>query len=115
MIKTLPTKDPDDTEPYFIVWCDKSTGINDGSQKDNGELQGATIVSAVWTLPPGIVEEDSNQDAITIAGINYAANTVCTIWLSGGTAKTNYTLECQIVTSDGRLLTRSIIVPVGEA
>lgn len=114
MPKLLPTKDPDNIEPYFIVWCDNG-GLNDGSKKDSGELQGATIVSATWTIPTGIDKETQSEAAITIQGIDYPESTVTTIWLSGGTAKQSYTLPCLITTSDGRTLSDSIIVPVAEA
>jgi len=109
----LPSKDPDNIEPYFIVWCDKD-GTNDGSTSDNGELQGATISTATWTVPTGITKASSNQNAVTIAGVTYGANTVCTIWLSGGTDNTKYTLSCKITTSDARTLDKSIIIPVEQ-
>lgn len=112
MPELLPTKDPDNIEPYFIVWCDE-LGLNDGSKKDSGELQGATIATATWIVPTGIVKETTSEAAITIGGIDYLAGTVATIWLSGGTAKQNYFLKCRITTSDGRDLSDSIVVPVG--
>jgi len=104
MSQLLPTKDPDNVEPYFIVWCD-DTGLNDGTKKDTGELQGATIETATWTVPTGIEEETTSEDAITIQGISYPDKTVTTIWLSGGTAKQNYSLTCLVTLSDGRSLT----------
>lgn len=114
MPELLPTKDPDNVEPYFIVWCDES-GLNDGGKKDNGELQGATIVTATWTVPTGIEKETTSEAPITIQGIDYLDKTVTTIWLSGGTAKQRYSLTCLITASDGRTLSGSIVVPVGEA
>lgn len=110
----LPTKDPDNVEPYFIVWCDDS-GLNDGSKKDNGELQGSTIAEVTWTVPEGIVKETTSEAAISIQGIDYPEGTVTTIWVSGGTEKERYLLPCKITTSDGRTLNDSIIIPVGEA
>lgn len=107
----VPSKDPDNVEPYFIVWCDID-GTNDGSTSDDGELQGATIATATWTVPTGITKASSNQNAVTIAGVSYAINTVCTVWLSGGTAGTEYTLSCKITTSDSRTLDKSIVIPV---
>lgn len=111
----LPTKDPDDIEPYFIVWCDKPTGLNDGSKKDSGILQGATIVSATWTVPAELTKESESQAAVTIAGIDYPQDTVTTIWLSGGLAKSSYDLTCVVTLSDGRTLSQTITIPVGEA
>lgn len=107
-----PAKDPNSVEPYFVVWCDP-TGTNVSG--DGGELQGATIATATWTVPTGITKDSSNQNAVTIAGISYAVNTVCTVWLSGGTVNTDYELLCRITTSDLRTLDQSIIVPVREA
>jgi hypothetical protein len=115
MTVLLPTKDPDDIEPYFIVWCDKATGLNDGSKKDSGILQGASIVTATWTVPTDLTKESESQAAITIAGINYLQDTVTTIWLSGGIAKTSYDLTCVVTLSDGRTLSQTITIPVGEA
>ena len=109
----LPSKDPNNVEPYFIVWCSKD-GTNDGSTSDNGELQGATISTATWTVPTGITKDSSNQNAVTVAGVSYSANTVCTIWLSSGTAGTEYTLSCKITTSDSRTLDKSIVIPVEQ-
>jgi len=116
----LPSKDPDNVEPYFVIWCDKETGINDGSKQDHGELQGATINpdGVEWIMPdldpPELIKVSSNQYAITIAGIEYAVDTVCTIWLSGGEDKKEYYLTCRITTSDGRTLDKTVIIPVKD-
>jgi hypothetical protein len=107
----MPSKDPNSVEPYFVVWCDED-GTNNGLAADGGELQGATIATATWTAPTGITKVSSNQNAVSIGGVSYAANTVCTIWLSGGTNRVDYALVCRITTSDGRTLDKSIVVPV---
>lgn len=118
MAYRLPSKDPDNIEPYFIIWCDIDTGINDGSKEDHGELHGATILTATWIMPNDDPEElhkdSSNQDAVTIAGIDYDIATVCTIWLSGGVNHKDYYLTCRIVTSDERTLDKTVIIPVKE-
>ena len=113
----LPSKDPDDKEPYFMVWCDKSTGLNDGSRPDHGELQGATIVTVEWAIVPAdeLIKESSNVGAVSIAGISYEEDTVATIWLSGGTVDENYSILCVITTSDARKLSKTLVVPVREA
>lgn len=113
MADYMPYKDPDSVEPYFIVWCDKD-GTNDGSTSDNGELQGETISTATWTVPTGITKDSSNQSAVTINGISYGVNTVATIWLSGGTAGTDYSITCEITTSGSRTLDKTIVIPVSE-
>jgi hypothetical protein len=95
-----------------LVWSNLANGLNDGSASDKGELQGATISTCTWTAPTGITVASSNQNQIIIQGVTYAVNTVCTVWLSGGTAGVDYTLTCTIVTSDARTLVDTITVPV---
>ena len=111
MITKAPPKDPESVEPYFIVWCSKD-GTNDGSESDFGELQGATITTGTWTVPSGITKDSDNKSAVTIHGVLYSVNTVCTIWLSGGSDESNYTLTNRIVTSDNRTLDKTIMIPV---
>jgi len=108
---SLPAKDPNSIEPYFIVWCDED-GTNDGGATDNGELQGATISTATWTVPTGITKTSDNTSAVTIQGVSYAINTVATIWLSGGTDGTDYECLCRITTSDSRTLDKTITIRV---
>ena len=110
MTRDLPPKDPDAVEPYFVVWCDKD-GTNDGSANDAGELQSETIGTSAWTIT-GITEDSANKDAVTIAGIAYGAATVATVWLSGGTAGTDYELLNEIITTDLRTLQKTITVMV---
>lgn len=110
-----PSKDPDSVEPYFLVWCDK-TGLNSGSALDKGELQGATISSATWTILPAgeLVSTVEDTPAITINGTAYAINTVCTIWLSGGEPDTVYALTCTVDLSDNRTLEKTVYLRVEE-
>jgi|WetSurMetagenome_2_1015567.scaffolds.fasta_scaffold1137531_1 hypothetical protein len=114
----VASKDPDNVEPYFVIWCDKETGLNDGSKNDHGELQGATISTVLWIMPsddpPELTKKSSNQNALTIAAIDYDINTVCTIWLEGGVANKDYSVTCRITTDDGRMLDKTIIIPVRE-
>ena len=111
MASYMPAKDPNSVEPYFIVWCSKDA-TNDGTVNDTGELQSATIATVTWTVPAGITKDSSNQAAVTINGVSYAVNTVCTIWLSAGVANTDYEILCHITTTDARTLEKSIIIPV---
>ena len=108
---SLPSKDPNSIEPYFIIWCGEG-GINTGGVTDTGELQGATISTVAWTVPTGITEVTHNQQSVTIHGVVYAANTVCTIWLSGGIDGVDYELNCRITTSDSRTLDKAITISV---
>ncbi len=115
MATRMPSKDPNAVEPYHVRWCAED-GTNDGTgpPTDDGELQGATISTSAWTVPAGITEDSNNTAAITIAGVSYGINTVATIWLSGGTAGTEYTLTNRITTSDSRTLDKSIVILVEE-
>ena len=107
-------KDPNSVEPFHVVWCSKNA-TNDGGASDSGELQGATISTASWTVPSGITKDSDNKNSITIKGTLYAVNTVATIWLSGGVPGKTYELVNQITTSDGRTLDHTIQVKVREA
>jgi hypothetical protein len=111
MAKYWPDKDPNSIEPYFVIWCDK-TGTNVSG--DDGELQGATISTVTWTVPTGITAASNNTSAVTIDGIVYGVNTVTTVWLTGGSAGTSYTLNCRITTSDLRTLDQSCIITVED-
>lgn len=113
MAIALPPKDPEDIDPYHVVWC-AANGLNTGGVNDDGELQGATISSVAWTAPDGITKASDNTNTVNVARVSYATNTVATIWLSGGTHGTDYTLTCKITTSDGRTLSQSIVVPVRD-
>jgi len=108
-----PSKDPENVEPYFFVWCSLD-GTNDGGATDTGELQGATISSQTLT-GTGVTVDSDNTSAVTIQGVSYAINTVATAWLSGGTANTDATLHCQIVTSDSRTLEKTMNIRIREA
>ena len=70
MSKLMPSKDPQNIEPYFIVWCDED-GTNSGAAADRGELQGASISTATWTVPTGITKVSDNTSAVTINGVTY--------------------------------------------
>lgn len=83
------TKDPDGVLDYQIDWSDW--------------LGTDTIVTSTWTVGTGITK-DSDTNTTTTA----------TIWLSGGTAGTMYTLVNRITTTDGRTDDRSIYVTVKE-
>lgn len=115
MATIMPPKDPHSVEPYFFVWCAEN-GVNTGAAIDTGELQGATISSyTVTVVTSGITKDSDNKAAVTIHGVSYAINTVVTVWLSGGTAETDYDILCRIVTSDGRTLDKTMTIPVRAA
>lgn len=82
-----PDKDPSDVLDYTIKW--------------SGLLAGDTIASVVWTVPAGLTQESVSN-----------TSTSTTIWLSGGTAGTTYTVACLIVTAGGREIERSASLAV---
>lgn len=114
MATIMPPKDPSDVEAYHVVWCSEN-GVNTGAAIDTGELQGATISTSNWTVTSGTITiNTSNKDAVTIHGVSYAINTVATVWVSAGTVETDPELLNVIVTSDGRTLSKSIIIPIRQ-
>lgn len=112
MLTRVSLKDPDSVEPYYVVWCDKD-GINNGSGLDYGELQGATIVTSSWEVVSGNVVIDSDSiAAISIHGTDYPTNTVAKVVLSGGENGTMAIVRNRITTTDGRILDKSIEIPI---
>jgi hypothetical protein len=89
MALSWPTKDPDAVLDYVVDWSDW--------------LGDDTISTSTWTLPFGITKNsDSNTDTTT------------TIWLSGGSAKRDYSIKNRIVTADGRTDERTVDIPVRQ-
>ena len=111
--RNWPEKDPDGADWFFFVLCDID-GTNDGSTSDDGDLQGSDIASYTLTVPSGITNDTDNQDAVTIKGVAYSANTVVSVKFSGGTAGTDYTIKCAVTTNDtpARVLPASMVLPV---
>jgi len=96
-----PDKHPSSTsDPFFVIWCDED-GRNDGTVRDDGELQGRTLSSITWTVPSGITKVSDNTNAVTIKDIDYLVNTVASIVLSGGTNGQTYEFTCLATFSDG--------------
>lgn len=66
-------------------------------------IDGDTITSAAVTVPDGLTETAETHDATTV-----------TVWLSGGTERTDYTVTCQITTANGRTDERSVKIQVRQ-
>ena len=96
------TKDPDAVLDYVFDWAPLTNGTAGAT---DWLAASETIVSTVITPETGITE-DSNS--IT------DSSTTVTVWLSGGTAGTDYNVACAIVTSDGREDERTITIVVRE-
>ena len=82
-----PDKDPDEVLDYTVNWT--------------ARIDPDTISTSTWLVPVGITK---NSDSHT--------TTVTTIWLSGGTIGTKYTLTNRIVTIGGRTMDQSIDIKV---
>jgi len=90
MVLTTFLKDPDSVLDYAFNW---------GEWLESGE----SINSHVITVENGITKDDSGNSA-----------TAVTVWLSGGTAGTNYNIACKIVTTQGRTDERSVTIRCRE-
>lgn len=86
---TAYNKDPDAILDYVIDW---STWLDSD-----------TISTSVWVVPSGITE-DSDSNTTTTA----------TIWLSGGTLGTSYSVVNRITTAAGRTDDRTITITIRE-
>jgi hypothetical protein len=84
--------DPDSNVDYSVDWTDWLA--------DTG---GDTIASAQWIVPTDLTA--SNESHTT---------TAATVWLSGGTVGTDYTVVSRITTVDGRIEDQSIILKCQE-
>lgn len=66
-------------------------------------LDGDTISTSSWTVPTGITKDSDSKTA-----------TVAKVWLSSGTAGTDYRLTNHIVTAGGRTDERTIRIQVRD-
>jgi hypothetical protein len=62
-----------------------------------------TIASYTITAQTGIVKDSDDEDSGAV-----------TVWLSGGTAGSSYTVACRIVTSLGRTDERTMLINVKD-
>ena len=104
--------DPNETDFRVMVFC-SADGTNDGTSSDTGELQGATISShTAVAVNSSITVSSSNTSAITWRGVTFAINTAVTFWVTGGTPPNNGEVLVEIVTSDGRTLQKTAVLPI---
>jgi len=82
-------KDPEEVLDYVLDWSAK--------------LGEDTISTSAWSVPGGVSEDSSS-----------AGDQSATIWISGGTTGTVYTLTNTIVTTGGRTLEQSLYLSVIE-
>jgi hypothetical protein len=87
-----PAKDPGDTLDYEIDICQALAG------NDADSVTSVTVaVSPVDTL---------------VVGAATGAGTVAVLWLSGGEAGTTYAVQVVMTTVTGRILARTVLLPV---
>ena len=84
-------KDPSAILDYSIDWNDWLSEVGD------------SIASSTWSVPAGLT-----------AGATTHADGITTVWLSGGTAGSDYAVTNRIITSGGRQDERSFIVRAVE-
>lgn len=78
-----PDKDPDSVVDYSIDW----TAL----------LMGDTISTSTWTVPSGITK-----------GTDTFTDETSTVFISGGTTNTAYSINNTVTTADGRTFDRSV-------
>lgn len=83
-------KDPSATLDYTIDWT--------------AWLAGDTITGTpVWTVPAGLTKADESH-----------TTTTSTVWISGGTIGSTYTLSVRVTTTGGRTDDRSIALVIAD-
>lgn len=86
-------KDPNAVLDYRLDW----------DAAGDSWLAGDTIATSAWTLDPGISQTSATN-----------TTTTATVWLSGGTAGSEYRVTNRITTAGGRTEDRSFRVRVAE-
>ena len=84
-------KDPDAVLDYGFDW--------EGNSPGPWLVSGETITTYTITVETGLTLDSDSESSGFV-----------TVWLSGGTARTGYTVACKIMTNLGRTDERSILV-----
>jgi len=92
-------KDPDATLDYQWDWAASTNSTGDTDWLASGE----TISSFTLTVPTGISVSTSSESSGAV-----------TVYLSGGTAGSDYDVACKITTSVGRIDERTITLKVRD-
>ena len=101
MSTNIFVKDPDAVLDYKFDWA----ALTNGSGSSDWLQAGETIASHTIDEDTGITVDSSAQTD---------ANTSVTVWLSGGTAGTEYAVRCETVTSASRTDERTMMISVME-
>ena len=94
-------KDPDAVLDYKFDWAASTNGTGSSDWLASGE----TISSHTIDADTGITVDSSAETD---------SDTSVTVWLSGGTAGTEYSVRCEIVTSASRTDERTIKIKCEE-
>ena len=94
-------KDPDAVLDYKFDWKASTNGTDGATSDWLGTSE--TISSHTITAATGLTVDSSSLTD---------TNTSVTVWLSGGTDQTDYTVACKIVTSAGRTDERTVTIYV---
>lgn len=94
-------KDPDSTLDYKFDWKAETNGSGTSDWLAAAE----TISSHTIDADTGITVDSSTATD---------TNTSVTVWLSGGTAGTDYAVRCEIVTNAARTDERTMMIAVQE-
>ena len=98
-----PAKDPDDVLDYQFNLADALTGFGYAYAGDG------PCSDAVATLDVSIFPDDPGDLTLTSAAADGAR---CILWLSGGQAGTTYVITLRVGTQAGRMICRSVHLPV---
>ena len=99
MAASIFLKDPDAVLDYKFDWKAETNGSGNSDWLVTGE----TIASHTITAAAGITVNSSSETD---------TDTSVTVWLSGGSAGTKYSVACKIVTTDSRTDERTITIQV---
>lgn len=94
-------KTPDEVLDYIVDWAAATNNVPGAS--DNWLAVSESIASIDVSSDTGI-----NIDSSSITD----SSTSVTLWLSGGTAGTNYDIAVKVTTSSGRVAVRTIRIKV---
>ena len=98
LILRFDAKDPVDVAPYTLDWAAWLTARG-------GDTLSTAVLSGISGPDDLLVQADGHPTVTTTA-------TTATVWLSGGTARSDYRVGITITTAGGRTARQTFVVPV---
>lgn len=92
-------KDPDEVLDYLFDF----KALTNGNGTEDYLQSGETISTYTMTVDTGLTKDSDTKTN---------ADTSVKVWLSGGTLGNSYNVECDIVTSGGRTVSRTMTIVV---